>query len=253
MDYAEEQSTEIEALQAILDENISAFDGTKPEGWPTGLTLYCLSVAPSEDVAVQPDSIPLRAELVFAHTATYPDEAPLVKARSVQGLGDADAAALQSVTDAAVVDNLGMPMMYALFAVAQDWLSDKATAGVEIEVDPLVAKKAAEEAEEQRLAELRRLGTPVTPETFAPWKQRFYVDLVAAAAQNRAQQADETKGKLTGKAFFLAADSRSARQGDDLQIESEGSEDDDTDYEDDSDDGMLEELDGRHAVVGVTV
>jgi hypothetical protein len=46
---------------------------------------------------------------------------------------------------------------------------------------------------------------------------------------------------------------RSCTQGDDLQIESEGSEDDDTDYEDDSDDGMLEELDGKHAVDGVTV
>ena len=61
----------------------------------------------------------------------------------------------------------------------------QASAGVEAAVDPLEAKKAAEEAEEQRLAELRRLGTPVTPATFAPWKQRFYAALGAAAERKR--------------------------------------------------------------------
>ncbi len=61
----------------------------------------------------------------------------------------------------------------------------QASAGVEVAVDPLEAKKAAEEAEEQRLAEVRRLGTPVTPATFAPWKQRFYAALAAAAERKR--------------------------------------------------------------------
>lgn len=61
----------------------------------------------------------------------------------------------------------------------------QASAGVEAAVDPLEAKKAAEEAEEQRLAEVRRLGTPVTPATFAPWKQRFYAALAAAAERKR--------------------------------------------------------------------
>ena len=39
------------------------------------------------------------------------------------------------------------------------------------------AKKAAEEAEERRLAEIRSLGTPVTPEHFATWKKRFYAEM----------------------------------------------------------------------------
>lgn len=234
---------EIEALQAILEDSIQEFEGTRPEGWPAGLAMYCISVSPSEDAVVQSDSIPLRAELVFAHTPTYPDEPPMVKARSVQGLGDADAAALQVVTDAAVSNNLGMPMLYALFAAAQEWLSDKASAGVEVEVDPLTAKKAAEEAEEQRLAELRRLGTPVTPNTFAPWKQRFYADLAVAAALKRAQLSDDVKGKLTGKAFFLAADSRKDKMGTGDKDGSGVSEDEEIDYSDDSDDGMLEDLD----------
>lgn len=44
----------------------------------------------------------------------------------------------------------------------------------------MAAKKAAEEVEERRLAEIRSHGTAVTPATFAPWKIRFYAELAAA-------------------------------------------------------------------------
>ncbi len=47
------------------------------------------------------------------------------EACSVQGLGSADATALQSCVDAAALDNAGMASMYALVAAAQEWLSEK--------------------------------------------------------------------------------------------------------------------------------
>ena len=47
-------------------------------------------------------------------------------------------------------------------------------------VDPAEAKKAAQEAEERRLAEIRALGTPVTPETFNEWKEQFYAETALA-------------------------------------------------------------------------
>ena len=50
-------------------------------------------------------------------------------------------------------------------------------------LDPAAARKAAEEAEERRLAEIRSHGTPVTPDTFAPWKERFYAELKAARSR----------------------------------------------------------------------
>jgi hypothetical protein len=50
-------------------------------------------------------------------------------------------------------------------------------------LDPAAARKAAEEAEERRLAEIRSHGTPVTPDTFAPWKERFYAELKAAQSR----------------------------------------------------------------------
>lgn len=56
-------------------------------------------------------------------------------------------------------------------------------AGKEPEIDPVAAKKAAEEAEERRLAEIRSLGTPVTPEHFSTWKKRFYVEMALARSR----------------------------------------------------------------------
>jgi len=59
----------------------------------------------------------------------------------------------------------------------------QATEGAAPEIDPVAARKAAEEAEERRLAEIRSHGTPVSPATFAPWKTRFYAELAAARAR----------------------------------------------------------------------
>ena len=42
----------------------------------------------------------------------------------------------------------------------------------EFQVDEVELEKRRVEAEEKRMAELRALGTPVTVETFAAWKQK---------------------------------------------------------------------------------
>ena len=47
-------------------------------------------------------------------------------------------------------------------------------------MDPAEAKKAAQEAEERRLAEIRALGTPVAPDTFNVWKEQFYAETTLA-------------------------------------------------------------------------
>ena len=51
-------------------------------------------------------------------------------------------------------------------------------------IDPAAAKKAAEEAEERRLAEIRALGTPVTPDTFNAWKTTFYTESALARTRS---------------------------------------------------------------------
>ena len=51
-------------------------------------------------------------------------------------------------------------------------------------VDPAEARKAAQEAEERRLAEIRALGTPVTPDTFNVWKGQFYAETALARTRH---------------------------------------------------------------------
>ena len=50
-------------------------------------------------------------------------------------------------------------------------------------VDPAAARKAEEEAEERRLAEIRSHGTMVTPQTFAEWKKRFDAEMALQKAR----------------------------------------------------------------------
>ncbi len=144
------------------------------------------------------------AEVVFSHTATYPDEPPLMKARSLRGMSDADLAILQSILDGQVEENLGMPMVYQLITAAQEWITEKGTAMAQPVLDPLAEEKKRRAAEEERIAELRRHGTPCTVETFNAWKEKF--DAEMALAKSSIQDpvtSGAVKGKMTGKAWFL--------------------------------------------------
>ena len=50
-------------------------------------------------------------------------------------------------------------------------------------IDPAAARKAEDEAEERRLAEIRSHGTMVTPQTFAEWKRRFDAEMALQKAR----------------------------------------------------------------------
>ena len=56
--------------------------------------------------------------------------------RSLKGLSDADVAALQRLVDEQVTENLGMPMIYAIVAAAQEWLRDKVLRPCRISATP---------------------------------------------------------------------------------------------------------------------
>jgi hypothetical protein len=143
------------------------------------------------------------AEVVFSHTATYPDEPPLMKARSLRGMSDADLAILQSVLDGQVEENLGMPMVYQLITAAQEWITERGTAMAQPVLDPLAEEKKRRAAEEERIAELRRHGTPCTIETFKVWKEKFDAEMALAKSSIQDPAVVAGKGKITGRAWFL--------------------------------------------------
>lgn len=79
---------------------------------------------------------------------------------------------------------------------------DKA-AGMAVPVaDPEAEEKRRREKEEERLAEMRRHGTPVTPEAFAEWRKRFDAEQAAARAKVEGGK-EEDKKRPTGKQWFL--------------------------------------------------
>lgn len=144
------------------------------------------------------------AEVVFSHTPKYPDEPALMKARSLRGMSDAELAILQSVLDGQVEENLGMPMIYQLITAAQEWITEKGTAMAQPVLDPLAEEKKRRAAEEERIAELRRHGTPCTVETFKAWKEKFDAEMALAKSSVRDPvTASAVKGKMTGKAWFV--------------------------------------------------
>lgn len=119
MDYASEQEMELEALQAILMDDLIEYEGNLPSGWVTTGTTYKVIIAPEDE---EDSEYPLKAELLFAHTPNYPEEPPSFKLRSVTGLSDADLAEATGLLEEQVQSNLGMAMIYTLIGAAKEWI-----------------------------------------------------------------------------------------------------------------------------------
>ncbi|KAK9919135.1 hypothetical protein WJX75_009630 [Coccomyxa subellipsoidea] len=235
MDYQAEQDMELEALQAILMDDLEELHDDRPEGWPSSSTTYRIAIDPEEvDVSNENE---YKLELVFAHTPTYPDEAPLYKARSVRGISDADIAGLNKSLSEQVEENMGMAMIYALVSAAQEWLREKVSQGeVVTSIDPEAARKAEEEAEERRLAEIRSHGTMITPQTFAEWKSRFEAEMALSRAKLTGEGGEKKDKGLTGKQFFRQLEANNEQVGvEDLES------DDEEDYALDGEDREIDE------------
>ncbi|KAG7673412.1 hypothetical protein KSW81_006624 [Nannochloris sp. 'desiccata'] len=193
---------EIEALESILMDDLEELTDT-PHGWKPTNKVYRVEIVPQLEDDQRKD-YPVMAEVVFSHTPNYPDEPPLMKARSLRGMSDADLAILQSVLDGQVEENLGMPMVYQLITAAQEWITEKGTEMAQPVLDPLAEEKKKRAAEEERIAELRRHGTPCTVETFKAWKEKFDAEMALAKSSIQdSTTAGAVKGKMTGRAWFL--------------------------------------------------
>lgn len=69
--------------------------------------------------------------------------------------------------------------------------------------DPVAEERRRRDAEEERLAELRRHGHVVTVEAFAEWKAAFDAEQALERAKLEGDKAEDKKGRPTGKQWFL--------------------------------------------------
>jgi hypothetical protein len=122
-DYVSEQAMELEALEAILMDDLQIYSGMLPDSWNTAGETYKVLIDPTEEGdEPTPQEDEKLAELLFAHTPSYPDEAPCVRLRAVRGLSDSDISAGTAHLLELVEENLGMAMIFTLVGAAKEWL-----------------------------------------------------------------------------------------------------------------------------------
>jgi hypothetical protein len=260
-DHLEDQAMEIEALESILMDDMSLVDGAEAIPGATHAPCYQIVVSPlgdGEDEDADDESQIARLGLVFSHTPSYPDEVPLLKCRSVHGLFDAELVAVHAALTRAAETSVGCPMIYDLTQVAKEWMRDRAGVVDVVEETPEQIASRLEEEAEARLRAMRATGTPVTPETWRAWEERFEAEETLArlskgfharggaggdaAAAETPPSAAPGKMKMTGRRYF---EERTAAQ---LDVELDGGEgdregggggggggDDDDDFDDDDD------------------
>lgn len=272
MDYAMEQEMEVEALQSILMDDLHALvPGKVPAGWAPEGQVWRVEVSPQDAEEAECLAIAPKAELVFAHTAKYPEELPLLRVDAMQGLDDAELARVRAKATEAAEEYLGMASIYSVLQAMQEALdevvAEQASRGG-AGAGGLAAREETEEqrqareraAEEARIAELRRHGTAVTPEAFHAWAETFEAEREAAKEAERAAKGlVEDHQKLTGKQWFLQQEAlhrgveepelgegEEDGEGDDRDTwecrrerASDDDEDDDLVFEDDDDDDEL--------------
>ncbi|CAG7701712.1 unnamed protein product [Allacma fusca] len=237
MDYAEEQQSEIEALESIYPNEFTLISSepfvvtitVKSEGFDNDQGLNCL--------------------LKFTLPPNYPDEVPEIEipendeeAKDEEDVTNLDEEELETLRERLVSeaqDNTGMAMVFTLVSSALEWLNVRWDQKIKEEEEAAERRlREEEEAEQQRFE-----GTRVTVQTFIAWKTTFDAEMKKKRELEGEKEKDKS-GKLTGRELFLTdktlneSDLQFAEEGDAdaLTIDESLFEDlDDLDIEDDED------------------
>jgi hypothetical protein len=242
MDHAEEQSMEVEMLQAMFTDDLKLVSAAP-------LAAFHIDLFPEASGADNGNHV--AAELHVAYTPTYPEAAPTLRVVPKLGLSDALAAKVSDQLAAATAELLGAPMIWSLAELAQQFLREHNTPAALSAYDEMMlrqatggeagggarsepasdddeydddearaAKRAAEYVDERRV---HATYTAVTPENFLKWRTAF----LARTAPTTAEV--ELSSKLTGRQLFASGDMELAIE---IAARAEGGDDDDDDVED---------------------
>jgi hypothetical protein len=135
---------------------------------------------------------------------------------------------------------LGQAMIFDLAQTCKEWMRARVgeTDFVDEETEDELKARLEAEAEE-RLRQMRLVGTPVTGENFKAWQKAYMEEMGETLSAERERE----DGKITGRRYF---ETRSAKElQDDMDArgdarEEEFSEDDDDVFSSDDDDEVEE-------------
>jgi len=229
-DHEVEQEMEIEALQAILMDDMEEIPSSE-SGLGTTVRCFQIRVSPMDDDEDEPTDIPVRLAVIFAHTPTYPDAAPLLKVRSLQGINDTDIRSLQAKLEAEVSENLGMAMMYTLATSAKEWLREK-YGQEEVQQE--------EESDTEKEEVVEKHGEVVTVESFVAWRDRFEAEIALEKAKlmpDAVLLASKEK-KTPGRQWFEMKSAGKVVEDDEEEIDDD---EEDIDFGDDDDEDIDED------------
>jgi len=169
MNYPEEQSNELEALEAIYSNELEVISRT-----PQPKFTIAVKSDPqnSADATANGDVISdtiYEAVIQFRFPETYPDCVPEIEMSESANLDDSDERELLDVLEAEAQTGLGMVMTFTLVSVAIDWINRLSDQKARELREAIERKKREEEEAEHRKFE----GTRVTVETFMAWKAKF--------------------------------------------------------------------------------
>ncbi|KAJ3044627.1 hypothetical protein HDV00_001553 [Rhizophlyctis rosea] len=209
MNYEEEQTNELEALQSIFPDEFEEVDPGPPASFRIVVALDPESLPGS---LLEAFPTPPTLTLDFTYTPTYPDEIPDITLSDVTGLDESEQEALLAELHETGQSFLGMAMIFSLASHARDafdrMLNERSDRLEKEEADRV---RAEEEAERNR-----HIGTKVTPESFQQWKNSFIAEAAAvvkaggkltpaqtaAAALAGLLNPAGKAGKLTGRQLF---------------------------------------------------
>ncbi|KAJ7563683.1 hypothetical protein O6H91_03G120800 [Diphasiastrum complanatum] len=234
-DYAQEQEMEVEALQAILMDDIEELESNI---FHTDARCFQITISPKGDDEDEPTEIPVRLALVFAHTPNYPDKPPLLDVLSLKGVKTSDLQELKKKLQEEALENLGMAMMYTLATSAKEWLRDRFC-----QEDGDSDLSGDEDVERDEVIEPH--GDAVTVETFLAWRERFEAEIALERAKLMPESAliASKEKSLSGRAFFESGRAAAMKGGRPVIESSDEENEEDVDFDEDFDDGDLDEED----------
>jgi len=193
MDYAEEQKSELEALEAIYPSEFAILSED-----PIAFTIVTRTTE-FEDTGEGHTAL-----LKFIMTPKYPEEVPQIEIVPAEeddetNLEPEECEDLLSVLTQNAEENTGMAMIFTLVSVAMEWLNERHDSCVKEKEDEEERKRLEEEEAEQKRFE----GTRVSIQTFIEWKTKFDEEIMSKKMKEEIKEKEAANRKLTGRELFM--------------------------------------------------